>query len=285
MNKQEIDAMLDARRSYEKARGASMKGYKAFDKNLSCREFQFEVGQTYRHDGDIELCRSGFHFCEKLADCYSHYPDGSRVCEVEATGKVVTGPDGKSVTDEIAIVRELTANEILSERNSGWECTGIGNSGDRNSGDWNTGYRNSGDWNSGNRNTGNWNSGDWNSGDWNMTNFSSGVLCTVEPECLIFDLPSGMTLKEWRQTEASDIMDRIKFDATQWVSESCMTDAEKKEHPEFFCCGGYLKRVNSGYRFAEWWQSLTDREKDVIKAIPNFDADKWKKITGIEVAS
>ena len=118
-----------------------------------------------------------------------------------------------------------------------------------------------------------------------MTNFSSGVLCTVEPECLIFDRQSGMTLREWRETDAAVLMDRIKFDATRWVSESCMTDAEKKEHPEFSCCGGYLKLVNSGYQFSAWWESLTDSEKDVVKAIPNFDAEKWKKITGIEVAS
>jgi hypothetical protein len=47
-----------------------MRGYKAFNKDLTCRGFQYEIGKTYEMDGEIEICRRGFHFCESISDCY-----------------------------------------------------------------------------------------------------------------------------------------------------------------------------------------------------------------------
>ena len=38
-----------------------MKGYKGFDKDLSCRGFQYEIGKTYECEGKITLCENGFH--------------------------------------------------------------------------------------------------------------------------------------------------------------------------------------------------------------------------------
>ena len=250
-----------------------MKGYKAFDSDLTCRSMQYEVGKEYTHDGDISLCEQGFHFCEQLTDCYQYYDSKSRICEVEALGEVKTD-DTKSVTDHIRIVRELTREEIVALANVGVDNTGICNTGNRNTGDWNTG----------NRNTGNCNTGNCNTGDWNVTNFSSGVLCTEEPECLIFDKPSGMTLREWRETKAAYLMCRIRFDTTEWVREERMTDDEKAKNPQYEILGGYLKEYpEPHYAFSEWWDALTEDERDVIKAIPNFDADKWYQITGIDL--
>ena len=166
-----------------------VKGYKGFNQDLTCRGFQYEIGKTYEYDGDIELCRQGFHFCRKLQNVHDFYNlKQSRICEIEADGKIED--DGiKSVCSRISIVRELSREEIDAAVNTGEGNTGLfnsgdGNSGDRNSGDWNSGDRNSGDsnsgdWNSGdsnsgNRNSGDGNSGDSNSGDWNSGNRNSG---------------------------------------------------------------------------------------------------------------
>ena len=289
-----------------------IKGYKAFhtsyDGGLRCRDMVYVVGELYVLDGEPELCKRGFHFCRRLVDCYTWYGRDSRICEVEASGVVIDGGDGKSVTDRIRIVRELDRHEVLDLANTGKGCTGIGNPGNRNSGDWNSGYRNSGDLNSGNwnggygnsgdgnsgnrnsgdGNSGNWNGGNWNSGnrntgDWNKTNFSAGVLCTQEPECLVFDRPSGMTLREWRDSEAADLMDGICLDSDRWICSDDMTDAEKAAHPDHVTTGGYLRRGTGKPDFAGWWDRLSDEDKATIMAIPNFDADKWKLITGIEV--
>ena len=88
-------------------------GYKGFNNNMTCRGFQYEVGQTYEYDGNIGLCESGFHFCRKMADVLNYY--SGRNChyaEVEALGEVIDGKD-KSVTDRIRIVRKLTWAEVL----------------------------------------------------------------------------------------------------------------------------------------------------------------------------
>ena len=60
-----------------------MKMYKGFDKNLKCRDFQYEIGKTYTED-KAELCEVGFHACEHPLDCLNYYAPGeSRYCEVD----------------------------------------------------------------------------------------------------------------------------------------------------------------------------------------------------------
>ena len=62
-----------------------MKVYKATDKDMKCREFQYELGKTAEVDGDIELCKNGLHACEMPLDVLGYYApgDGSRYFEAE----------------------------------------------------------------------------------------------------------------------------------------------------------------------------------------------------------
>ena len=177
-----------------------MKGYKVFNEDWTCRDYQYEVGKSYEMDEEPICCSRGFHFCEKLIDCFDYYLFNSKnkVAEIEAYGEIDT-EDNKSCTNKIKIVKELTWAEVLNlcnsgncnsgywnsgnrnsgnrnsgDRNSGDRNSGNCNSGDRNSGDRNSGDRNSGYWNSGNRNSGYWNSGYWNSGDSNSGDCNSG---------------------------------------------------------------------------------------------------------------
>ena len=60
-----------------------MKAYKGFNKDMTCRGFQFREGETY-HEDTAELCKSGFHACEAPIDCFSYYaPAKSVYREVE----------------------------------------------------------------------------------------------------------------------------------------------------------------------------------------------------------
>lgn len=107
-----------------------MKGYKGMGKDMKCRGMQYEVGRTYRVDGEVELCWNGLHFCERLVDVFPFYaPDASRYFEVEAGGTVVTDEAGrKSAASELTIVRELPEAEVNVCRIFGSGCgNGSGN--------------------------------------------------------------------------------------------------------------------------------------------------------------
>ncbi len=151
-----------------------MKGYKAFDKNLKCRDFQYEVGGEYTFDGKPIPCRQGFHFCKSIANCYNFYPtvEDTRICRVEAIGEIVTDDEVKFCTNHIKILSEV--KNPRQKSNVSQSSSGYCNTGDCNTGDWNTGNRNTGDWNTGNRNTGDWNTGDWNTGNRNTGNRNTG---------------------------------------------------------------------------------------------------------------
>ena len=62
-----------------------MKVYKATDKDMKCRDFQYELGKTAEVDGDIKLCKNGIHACEMPLDVLGYYApgDGSRYFEAE----------------------------------------------------------------------------------------------------------------------------------------------------------------------------------------------------------
>ena len=63
-----------------------MKAYKGFNKDMTCRGFQFKEGETYTED-KAELCNSGFHACERPLDVFNYYAPGESVYhEVELDG-------------------------------------------------------------------------------------------------------------------------------------------------------------------------------------------------------
>ena len=85
-----------------------MKGYKGFDKDLKCRNFQYEIGKTYTED-KAELCEVGFHACENPLDCLNYYEPGeSRYCDVDlddVTDK--RDDDSKRVGKKITVQGEI----------------------------------------------------------------------------------------------------------------------------------------------------------------------------------
>ena len=92
--------------------------YKGFDKNLQCRGFQFEVGKTYAHDGEVKRCGSGFHSCEFPLHVFDYYPPGeSRFAMVVASGSIdrETGGNTKLASASLHINAELTIPEIVTE--------------------------------------------------------------------------------------------------------------------------------------------------------------------------
>jgi hypothetical protein len=258
-----------------------MKGYKVFEPDWTCRGFQYAVGEVFEEDVTPFCCNRGLHFCKELKDCFNYYqfnPE-NKVAEIEALGDIDTQDDGsKCCTNKIKIVREVSWEEVLKMVNMGKANAGLCNSGDCNSGNYNSGNYNSGDWNSGDCNSGN-----RNSGDWNKTSFSSGCFNTKEAKTLMFNKPSDWTLSDWWDSEARWLLNTIQKNVFKWIGSDDMTDEEKEQYPEYKTTGGYLKELDESECGQIWWNRLSDREKDVIKAIPNFDAEIFKEITGVNV--
>ncbi|EGF0195588.1 hypothetical protein IBP63_004718 [Salmonella enterica] len=132
--------------------------FKGFNKDLKCRDFQFEIGKTFHHEGKVEACGSGFHACECPFDVFSYYPPAeSRYAETISFGVIDREEigDTKIASASITIKAELTLPQFI-QRGIEWIWSKIDKSleqqimtGDRsaatNTGNWsaatNTGYR------------------------------------------------------------------------------------------------------------------------------------------------
>jgi hypothetical protein len=149
--------------------------YKAFNADWTCNGFAYEVGQTYRHEGRVERCASGFHACEYPLDCLSYYPPTGKFALVELAGDMdrEDGGDTKICAAAITIKAELSLPDFI-QRGVDYILSRVDWDGakESNTGDWSA-ATNTGHWsaatNTGNRsaatNTG-YRSAATNTGDW-----------------------------------------------------------------------------------------------------------------------
>lgn len=93
-----------------------IKSYKAFDENMRCRGFQYEVGKEYDMNGDIQCCKRGFHACESPMEVWNYYDMlTSRFAEVEQSGKISTEADSTKIcSSRIKIKAELKLADIIN---------------------------------------------------------------------------------------------------------------------------------------------------------------------------
>ena len=251
----------------------AIKGYKVFNPDWTCRGFQYKVGEKFVHNGNIEMCGKGFHFCRKASDCFNYYQFNSnnKVAEVKAIGLVETRDD-KSVTDKIKIVREIEWQELLTIVNEGNDCMGLCNSGSYNSGNRNSGNRNSGDYNS----------GSYNSGDYNSTNYSTGFLNSEQQPIYMFNQPTNMQREDICNLAGIRILN-WNFENSWWIYSKNMSAEEKAAHPEHETTGDYLKTVDFKTACKMMWNKLDEEERQTVIELPNFDAEVFEDITGINV--
>lgn len=90
--------------------------YKAFDKNMQCRGFQYEVGKEYEMDGEIKCCKRGFHACKSPMEVWDYYDMlNSRYAEVEQSGKIEKEENSTKVcSSRIKIKAELKLADIIN---------------------------------------------------------------------------------------------------------------------------------------------------------------------------
>ena len=106
---------------------------------------------------------------------------------------------------------------------------------------------------------------------------------TEQQNIMMFNKPSEWTYQDWLNSEARYYLNQIPKNIVEWVYESDMTDDEKEEHPTYKTTGGYLKVLEESECGQLWWGSLSDRQKNIIKSLPNFDAEIFYQCTGIRI--
>ena len=75
-----------------------IKAYKGFNKDMTCRNFKYEVGKEYEHNGPVIACEQGFHACENPIDCLAYYAPGQSVFhEVELSGETDKDSDDSKI--------------------------------------------------------------------------------------------------------------------------------------------------------------------------------------------
>lgn len=155
-------------------------GFKATNKDGKCRGYQYSLptqnedgnwtpGEWHEHDGELDLCYSGFHWCLYPSGPWAYYnATGTRIWNIEADQTAeqpkTPGAEYKLVSKRIRLISEVVFG-----------------------GDRNTGDRNTGDSNTGNSNT----------GYWNATDRCSGVFCVKPQTIRSFDVETGLTLEEY----------------------------------------------------------------------------------------
>ncbi len=90
--------------------------YKAFDKDFQCRGYQYKVGETYEHKGEVRVCNSGFHSCSYPMDVWNYYPIlESRFAEVEVDGQLDThDEDSKISSSKLHVKAEINIAQMIT---------------------------------------------------------------------------------------------------------------------------------------------------------------------------
>lgn len=276
-----------------------MKGYKVFNSDWTCRGYQYEIGKTYEIAESPKCCKVGFHFCEKLVDCFNYYSfdPNNKVAEIEAIGEIhFDDTNSKCCTNKIVILKELKWSEVLDmcntgkgnsgKCNSGTYNSGYHNSGNYNTGDYNTGNCNNGDYNSGCHNSGDYNSGNYNSGDYNSGNYNSGICNTNSPKVRMFNHETEFDFNDKSIVRFNEILLDCpqSYEYSDFISKNKMSEEEIMEHPECETIGGYIKTIIVEADKQKWWdEDVSDDDKEFIKSLPYFDAEIFYECVGIRI--
>ncbi|MEX4687716.1 hypothetical protein MY600_04520 [Haemophilus influenzae] len=122
--------------------------YKGFKQDWTCRGYQYEVGKTYEHKGNVKACESGFHACEYPLDVLSYYsPAVSKFAVVKMSGETSKDSDDTKIASaKITIETEINLPEMIKKAvewikgKVDWDAAKVSNTGDQ-SAATNTGYR------------------------------------------------------------------------------------------------------------------------------------------------
>ena len=128
--------------------------------------------------------------------------------------------------------------------------------------------------NSGNRNSGDGNSGDWNSGNWNSGFFNIDTPAVIR----VFGKECPRTV--WDRSYKPSF---LQFSVNEWVGSDEMTEQEKAYNPLHVITGGIARNYTYREAFQRSWDKADPEDRMKIKDLPNFDAEIFFQISGIDL--
>ena len=195
---------------------------------------------------------------------------------LDSTGDYSTGYYS---TGNYSTGKQSTGHWSTGHRSTGNSSTGDHSTGHCSTGEYSTGDCSTGDYSTGTRSTGYHSTGDYSTGDWSISNYSTGHFSTIDYSGFgAFDKPC--TPEEW---DSADKPEFIYFSLTEWVDAERMTDDEKGKNPSYKTTGGFIRVKKSQDAWREAWNEATEEDKELLFKLPNFDAEVFKKISGIDV--
>lgn len=98
----------------------AIEGYKIFQSDWSCLGYLYEVGKVHEFQGEIQMEKSGLHFCPRALDCIRYYkPSGLyKYAQVKGSDQILTSGD-KCVTNKLEVIKEISYHDFQKL------CTGI----------------------------------------------------------------------------------------------------------------------------------------------------------------
>ena len=202
-----------------------------------------------------------------------------------STGDYSTGDfsTGDFSTGDFSTGDYSTGNRSTGDYSTGNRSTGHCSTGNHSTGDYSTGDFSTGDFSTGDFSTGDYSTGDGSTGYCSISNGSTGHFSTIDGQPSFFDKPFNGT---W--AEALELIPYVELKlGAYWVASSEMTDQQKADHPTHENLGGVLLKHNHTYHQA-WaiaWSEMYQATRDRFLNLPNFDAQKFKQITGIDTTS
>ena len=97
------------------AEDVTITSYKGFNRDWTCRGYQYAIGGSYSIDGDIVVCKTGLHACANPLAVFEHYPPGTSVyAEVQQSGATSHGDNHKIASARLSVTVELSLHEMIT---------------------------------------------------------------------------------------------------------------------------------------------------------------------------
>lgn len=284
----------------------NIEGYKIFNSDWTCRNKQYSCPGYFKEDVVPEVCVRGMHFFTDIESYFKLFPlkKDMRIAKVIAVGDIDEGLFTNCCTNKIFIVEEIPIRTIMGKLNPGGETnigyanigegncgnnnigdnnrgnnnigmnncgnynSGNGNEGYYNVGSFNMGYYNTGDHNIGCSNSGYCNIGDYNTGSYNEISYSTGFFNTKEQPIYMFNKPTKLSSFMIHKSEGMKLVHQLMtiYNIDFYYNKNVIYSS-------------YCKKL----RNKAWHCTFTEKQKEAVLSLPNFDAEIFKKITGIDI--